>query len=277
MAAPYLHALSCSKCGAALSAAQGQQLLTCQYCQQVHVFVPPPPPERPGTVYKPGESVAVEWGDHWWPATLLHAVGPHEWRVHFHGWHKQYDTVVGPSRIRHISQATRTRMSLPIGIAISGAMLAVTLAVIGVVTSPSFPTTLRETFGGKDADAQPAGARYKEGQAVDILYGSTWYPGRVLRVQGKRYEVSYDGWSQNWNEWVDESRLRPLTLPATDAASSKTATAQYAVGDAVQIEWRGSWFPGRVLEVTKGRYKISYDGYESSSDEWVDPGRLRPP
>ena len=62
MANPYLHALACSKCGASLDAAPGQQIIRCAYCGQSHTFVPPPPPEKEGTRYMPGERVAVEWG-----------------------------------------------------------------------------------------------------------------------------------------------------------------------------------------------------------------------
>ncbi len=46
-------------------------------------------------------------------------------------------------------------------------------------------------------------------------------------------------------------------------------------GDAVEIEWRGTWYGGCLLERRDGQYYVSYDGYTSSWDEWVGPERLR--
>ncbi len=239
------------------------------------MFVPPPPPERPGTVYGAGERVAVEWGGHWWPATLLGAVGAHEWRVHFEGWDHQYDTVVGPSRIRHISQVTRPTpggVSSRVAAAVFVGVLVLGATAFFALRSPAAPTSASGTTGTGDPSA-----RYQVGQAVDILEGATWYAGRVLQVQGGRYEISYDGWSSQWNEWVDATRLRARGAPPGDALPTPVAAGAYAAGDAVQIEWNGTWYAGRILEVAGARYKITYDGYSSSWDEWVDVSRLRRP
>lgn len=48
-----------------------------------------------------------------------------------------------------------------------------------------------------------------------------------------------------------------------------------AVGTRVEIEWSGSWYPGRILRAGNGRYLVSFDGYGSNWDEWVDASRLR--
>lgn len=273
MATPYLHALSCSKCGAALSLSQNQQILTCQYCAQVHVFVPPPPPERPGTVYNAGERVAVEWGEHWWPATLLTPVGADEWRVHFEGWDQQYDVVVGPSRIRHISEATREKpravSRMLIGISV------VTVLVFGATAFVAFQSGADQQGTAQGSGPGDPNKQYQVHQAVDIHYGSTWYAGRVLQVQGARYEVSYDGWSSTWNEWVDARRLRARALVPAAKTPAPPKEGTYAAGDQVQIEWNGSWYPGRIVEAAGARYKITYDGYASSWDEWVEVSRLR--
>lgn len=51
--------------------------------------------------------------------------------------------------------------------------------------------------------------------------------------------------------------------------------APYQAGEAVEILWSGTWYNGKVLEVKDGTYKITYAGYSSSWDEWVEPKRLR--
>lgn len=59
---------------------------------------------------------------------------------------------------------------------------------------------------------------------------------------------------------------------------SLTLLAQdYAKGAKVEILWSGSWYKGFIKEVKGDSYKISYDGWTSSWDEWVGKDRLRFP
>jgi hypothetical protein len=62
-------------------------------------------------------------------------------------------------------------------------------------------------------------------------------------------------------------------------AAATPAPVTYAKGEKVQVEWKGSWWPASVLEVGKdanaGKYKIHYDKYDSSWDEWVGPERMK--
>jgi CHAT domain-containing protein/Tfp pilus assembly protein PilF len=48
-------------------------------------------------------------------------------------------------------------------------------------------------------------------------------------------------------------------------------------GDRVEVEWKGDWYQAQVIEVNANQYKIHYDGYASSWDEWVDHSRIRSP
>ena len=151
-----------------------------------------------------------------------------------------------------------------------------TTAYVARRSSSAQPTAVEEAGPGNTK------TRYQAGQGVDVYYAATWYPGRVLQVQGDRYEISYDGWSATWNEWVTASRLRARTearmVETPDSVASATAVpGSYSVGDQVQIEWRGSWYPGAILEARGDRYKITYEGYSSSWDEWVKISRLRRP
>lgn len=60
-----------------------------------------------------------------------------------------------------------------------------------------------------------------------------------------------------------------------DAPPAATRQPGYRVGQAVEILWNGNWYPGRVLAVQGAQYRITYDGYASSWDEWVAADRLR--
>ena len=56
-----------------------------------------------------------------------------------------------------------------------------------------------------------------------------------------------------------------------------SAALAFDAGDKVEIEYGGTWYAGQVKEVQDGRFFISYDGYDSSWDEWVESARLRVP
>jgi hypothetical protein len=96
------------------------------------------------------------------------------------------------------------------------------------------------------------------GQKAEVAWKGKWYPARVLDVSGNKCFITYEGYDSSWNEWVEPARFRAL----------------FRVGDAVRILWRGKWYQGRILDVSNNRYKITYIGYDSSWDEWVESARV---
>ena len=63
-------------------------------------------------------------------------------------------------------------------------------------------------------------------------------------------------------------------------AASSLAVAQianYKVGDKIEVQYNSTWYKAVVLEAKDDSYKIRYDGYSSSWDEWVKPERMRRP
>jgi hypothetical protein len=81
---------------------------------------------------------------------------------------------------------------------------------------------------------------------------------------------------------IARNRLKALAV-APVAAAPQVAAAQpakrastFAVDDDVDVEWKGAWYPASVMEVkAQGKYKIHYQGYDSSWDETVGPSRIR--
>ena len=47
--------------------------------------------------------------------------------------------------------------------------------------------------------------------------------------------------------------------------------------ETIEILWGGTWYKGSVVEVKGDQYKVHYDGWGSSWDEWVKKERLRKP
>src|SRR6266550_5384681 len=61
-------------------------------------------------------------------------------------------------------------------------------------------------------------------------------------------------------------------------SSTVYATSQVATwkqGDHVEVQWKGDWYQAEVLEVKGNQFKVHYDGYASSWDEWVENSRIR--
>jgi hypothetical protein len=89
---------------------------------------------------------------------------------------------------------------------------------------------------------------------------------------------------------IDALRPRLAALPRVDAPPSQSkpvvsgrplqggppAPAPAEAKASVQVEWHGSWYAAEVLRVNGGSTLIHYTGWNSSWDEWVPAGRIRP-
>ena len=96
------------------------------------------------------------------------------------------------------------------------------------------------------------------GQKAEAKWKGKWYPVKVLDVSGQKCFIRYEGYDSSWNEWIDSRRFR----------------AYFRTGSSVNVRWKGKWYPARILQVSGNSYKITYDGYDSSWDEWVEPARV---
>ena len=68
-----------------------------------------------------------------------------------------------------------------------------------------------------------------------------------------------------------------VTVLTAVLISLQLLAQDYKVGTKVEILWSGSWYKGSVIEVKESKYKITYEGWSSSWDEWVGKDRLRLP
>jgi hypothetical protein len=121
--------------------------------------------------------------------------------------------------------------------------------------------------------AASASAACKAGQKVEVQWKGSWYPATVQKVKGEQCFIHYDGYGKSWDEWVGPDRIKAGSAPAVAAA--EPAGQKFANGDAVQVNWKGKWWPAHVIASKKGQWKIHYDGYDNSWDEWVGPARIK--
>ena len=125
------------------------------------------------------------------------------------------------------------------------------------------------------AEAQDKPACYA-GNIVEVEWNGQWYQAEVLDVARPdgTCPITYVGYDSSWDEAVPSARLREI------ASTGEAPKANLcAPGAAVDVEWQGSWYEGRVLEGPRpdGMCYITYVGWSSSWDEWVTPDRLRVP
>lgn len=71
-----------------------------------------------------------------------------------------------------------------------------------------------------------------------------------------------------------------IGLPLPGHAQTKPTPAAHAtctIGAAVEIEWNGTWWSGRILQGpdAEGQCFITYDEWAADWDEWVGPDRIR--
>ena len=78
-------------------------------------------------------------------------------------------------------------------------------AVPPAIPVPDGPSTSREpattTSGASAAD-------FTAGQKVEIQWGNKWWPGNIVKREGRKLFVHYEGWGNNFDEWVTTERLR---------------------------------------------------------------------
>lgn len=137
--------------------------------------------------------------------------------------------------------------------------------------------------------ADPAKSYYQ----VEDIRGNTydfWYKSEsdeLILLFGEVGGMAATG--TRWGLTADQGKTQPATdqdkkESATDQdkngqtkdqAQEKTTDSPFQVGDAVEIDWSGMWYKGTVKEVASGKYKVHYEGWSDTYDEWVGPERLR--
>jgi hypothetical protein len=74
----------------------------------------------------------------------------------------------------------------------------------------------------------------------------------------------------------EAARSAAQSAQKADGGATTEAHQPFAVGAEVEAEWRGKWYPAKILALESGqRFRIHYSGWGSEWDEVVEPGRLR--
>ncbi|MBX3162847.1 MAG: hypothetical protein KF900_00040 [Bacteroidetes bacterium] len=106
-------------------------------------------------------------------------------------------------------------------------------------------------------------------EKVQVEHNGSWYDAKILEVKNDRYYIKYEGWSDSWNEWVTQERLRNFKPEAPESALTK-----FKVGDRVEVEYGMIPEPATVIEVGENKYHIKYDK-KAFGDKWVSERQIK--
>ncbi len=112
----------------------------------------------------------------------------------------------------------------------------------------------------------------KVGEILEVKdTGGIWYKSTVLKIDGDKRFIHYEGWSDNWNEWVTPDRVRVFAPP-----NIPTTLGVPVVGEMLDAKDKnGGWYKATVLKVEGDKRFIHYDGYSDSWDEWLGADHVK--
>lgn len=103
------------------------------------------------------------------------------------------------------------------------------------------------------------------GSYVLAPYERRMQPARVISESSSNLVVEFYFYSDKKSLTLPGSQVKPLALRTLP------------VGTRTSVSWNGKWYPAKILRVRDGFHLISYEGYDSSWDEWVTMDRMVDP
>jgi hypothetical protein len=111
-------------------------------------------------------------------------------------------------------------------------------------------------------DSRPAVAPIPAAKPnTEVEWSDTWWPATVVKTKGDKYYIHYDGWGEEWDEWVGKDRIR--------FNNEKVEAPQQ-----VEVLWGEQWWSATVVKTVGKRYYIHYTGWGDEWDEWVGKDRI---
>lgn len=111
-------------------------------------------------------------------------------------------------------------------------------------------------------------------EKIQVNSNGSWYHATILKVNPNdgTYFITYDGWSDSWDEWVPLDRMKGYGAQA--APESKSSLTKFKVGDKVEAEYGFIMEPATVIEVGENKYHVQYDNTLFKT-KWLSESLLR--
>jgi hypothetical protein len=83
------------------------------------------------------------------------------------------------------------------------------LQLVGVVRRWCiYPNDLEAINRPTDANIDRAWAAKLRGEQFQVWWEGKWYDSEIIKYYDKQYNIHYTGYSDEWDEWVSDSRIR---------------------------------------------------------------------
>ncbi|TVR40530.1 MAG: hypothetical protein EA392_03735 [Cryomorphaceae bacterium] len=114
----------------------------------------------------------------------------------------------------------------------------------------------------------------KVNEKVKVEHNGSWYDATILKVNASEgtYYITYDGWSDSWDEWVTIDRLKDYAKAA--AETPKAPLTKFKVGDRVEAEYGMIPEPATIIEVGENKYHVKYDK-KVFGTKWVSEHQIK--
>jgi len=207
--------------------------------------------------YKVGDKLEVKWADSWYTAKILEIKN---------GWYTvQYDVDGAKNFVQH------DRMR----------------PLKGYTYTSNSTNQTRSQTNQTDRATNTTAVQYKPGDRVEVDKAgiNAWEKGTIMpflkndRQDGKTYRVRLDASTGVYLEgvFVPVDRIRKQSAEAQKKYEQEQNTNRqlYQKGSRVEVFSSNKWYKGEIIAADGDRYRVHYDGYTETWDEWVEASRLR--
>ncbi len=113
------------------------------------------------------------------------------------------------------------------------------------------------------------------GDKVLVEWQQKWYPAEIVAKGKYKWKIHYDGYSNSWDEWVDEQRIKPQ-VKTQNSQQSSSLQKNFLLEEIVEVKWHGYWYPAKILRKDKvDQFYIHFIGMSDQWNEWVGFDRIR--
>lgn len=102
------------------------------------------------------------------------------------------------------------------------------------------------------------------GERIEAFDGEDWYRGVIVDANAsERFRVHYYGYDDDEDQFVTAENIR------------KFVPKSYKIGEKIEAESGGEWYPAKIIDVKGGAHLVAYDDYDDSENEWLPSDYIR--
>lgn len=132
---------------------------------------------------------------------------------------------------------------------------------------------------GEKETAQAAGG-FKVGDVAEGLEtDGKWYKVDILRVEGAKYFIHWQGFAPKYDRLIEADKLRAIAGGSSSAAATASAVSSgggFKAGEKVEVMYSGSWRLGSITKVKNGKYSVNI-GIDAASYLEFTEDKIRTP